>query len=135
MQVEISRDALVIRFKPMTTDGLLGSLRREYRRIERYRLSVFATTVNRGESAEAVEIRLLDVAFKRIDPRRNDWYFTCTAGQLLDRGFTFWKDDDDPDELAEHYSVDLGERPTLDDVSRFRGAFGLARRRPRWPRG
>lgn len=130
MQVDIPRNAVVIRFKPISTEGLLKSAVREYRRIERYRVSVFASAARPGESFEVVEARLLEASeLGGIDPARNDQYFTCVAGQLLDRGFTFWKDDD-LDELAEHYSVDLGERPTLEDVGRFRGAFGPARRRP-----
>jgi hypothetical protein len=113
----------------MSSETLLKKAAQEYRRIGRYRLSVWAAMAGQGESAEAVEARLLLAAFTRLDAARNDWYFTCTAGQLLDRGFTFWKDDE-PDEPPEHYSVDLGDRITLDDVSRFRGAFGPARRRP-----
>ena len=129
MQTDIPRDAVVIRFKPISSEALLNSAVKEYRRAGHYRLSVFADAAGQGESVEAVEARLLLAAFETLDPARNDRYFTCTAGELLDRGFTFWKDDE-PGELAEHYSVDLGERPTLDDVSRFRGAFGPARRRP-----
>ena len=51
------RDAVVIRFKPITAEGLLKSAMKEYRRIERYRVSVFAATAGQGESFEAVEAR------------------------------------------------------------------------------
>ncbi len=130
MQAEIPRDAVVIRFRPIRDDAVLASAVKEYRRAGHYRVSVFADAARQGESFEAVEARLLEASeLAQLDPAANNRYFTCTAGQLLDRGFTFWKDDE-PGELAEHYSIDLGERPTLDDVSRFVGAFGPARRRP-----
>jgi hypothetical protein len=129
-QFHISRDALVIRFRPIRADQVLASAVKEHRRTGHYRVSVFADIARPGESFEVVEARLLEAAgLAGIDPVRNDRYFTCFAGQLLDRGFTFWKDDE-PGEPAEHYSVDLGERPTLEDVNRFCGVFGPARRRP-----
>jgi len=132
MQANIPPDALVMRFTPVQAAAVLNKAAQEHRRTGHYRVSVFAAVARQGESVEAVEARLLRASeLGHIDPASNLKYFTCRAGALLERGFTFWKYDDDPDELPEHYSVDLGDSPTLDDAGRFLGAFGPAHRRSR----
>ena len=62
-------------------------------------------------------------------PEDHPKYYVCAqAEELIHRGFVFYKDGDD-DERDEHYSVDLGNDATLDDVKRFLGAFGPAEER------
>lgn len=130
MQVQVPPDALVIRFRPTDPAKVLEWAAKEHRRSGHYRLSVFAAAPGPGGAGAAVQARLLKASeLAGIDPAGNAKYFVCThARQLLDRGFTFWKDDDDPDEPAEHYSVDLGETPTLGVVRRFLEPFGPALR-------
>jgi hypothetical protein len=134
VQVDVPRDAVVIRFRPVDASRVMEWAGKEYRRTRHYRLSVFAAAPGPGESSEAAEARLLDAAgLAGIDLARQPKYFVTTAGALLDAGFTFWKDEE-PGELVEHYSVDLGERLTLAVVNRFLGQFGVTRRLP-WLRG
>jgi len=134
VQADVPRDAVVIRFRPVEPSAVLQWAAKEHRRTGHNRLSVFAVVPGPGESSEAAEGRLLNAAgLAGIDLARQTKYFVCTAGALLDAGFTFWKDDE-PGELAEHYSVDLGERLTLAVINRFLGQFGMARRLP-WSRG
>jgi hypothetical protein len=135
VEVIVPADAFVIRFRPFEPGRVLASAEKEYRRAGHYRLSVFADTAEPDERAEAVVKRLLQVAeLDGIPTATNPKYTLCTAaGKLLDRGFVFHKyDEDDPDpvdELDEHYSIDLGEEPTLGDVARFLEPFGPATRR------
>lgn len=134
MQVELPRDAVVIRFRPVEPSRVMEWAAKEHRRTGRYRLWVFASVRGPGQSDEAAEARLLHAAgLAGIDLARQSKYFVCTAGALLDAGFTFWKDEE-PGEMAEHYSVDLGEQLTLAVVNRFLGQFGVARRLA-WPPG
>jgi len=134
VQVEVPPNAIVIRFRPVEPSRVMEWAAKEHRRTGRYRLSVFASVPSPGESDEAAEDRLLDAAgLAGIDLARQAKYFVCTAGALLAAGFTFWKDEE-PGELAEHYSVDLGDQLTLAVVNRFLGQFGVARRLP-WSRG
>lgn len=131
MQADLPPDAVVIRFKPIAPERVLAQAELEHTRIGRYWVSVFASARRRGESDEDVQLRLLRAA--ELDGiSRDNWrrYFVCArAEQLVDRGFTFCKYDDEP-ELAEHYSVELGERPTLGDANRFLEPFAPASRRP-----
>lgn len=134
MEVDIFRDAVVIRFRPVDPSAVIQWAAKEHRRSGRYQLSVFAAAPAQGESRQAVEARLVRAAgLAGVDLTRQSKYFVCTAGVLLDSGFTFWKDDE-PGEAAEHYSVDLGEHLTLGAVIRFLGQFGVARRLA-WPLG
>ena len=109
---------------------MLASAVKEYRRAGHHRLSVFADTARQGEDEAAVVHRLLHTAeLDGIPPGKNPKYALCAeAGNLLKEGFTFHKyDEDDPDpadEADEHYSVDIGEQPTLGDVTRFLQPFG-----------
>lgn len=58
-------------------------------------------------------------------PPSGQW---CTTAQkLLDLGFSFEKDGYDG-EPNEHYSVILGDPPTLEDAERFVSAFTKERR-------
>jgi hypothetical protein len=130
VEVSVPADALVVRFRPFDSEHVLESARKEYRRAGHYRLSVFADLAAEGEDREAVVIRLLQVAeLAGIQAEKNKKYALCTeASKLTEAGFVFHKyDEDDPDpddEQDEHYSVDLGEQPTLEDVARFLAPFG-----------
>lgn len=50
---EVPEDALVIRFRPTAPDRALASAEKEYRRIGRHRLSVFADVARAEESEDA----------------------------------------------------------------------------------
>jgi len=124
-------EALVIRFRPTDPDSVLGWAQKEFRHSGCYRLSVFADVQKPDETENDLIRRLLVTSeMSGIDPKNNKKYFVCTrAAELLERGFTFWKDGDD-DEQDEHYSVDLGVDATRDDVVRFLGVFSPAVERP-----
>lgn len=65
-----------------------------------------------------------------LNPEKNKKFTVCTsAAELLDLGFTFWKDGDDDKEPDEHYSVDLGASATQEDAVRFLGVFGPTEKR------
>lgn len=122
--VEIDRDAVVIRFRPTDPTAVLGWAEKEHRRTGRYRLSVFAAAASDGEAEEAVIERLLGVSeLAGMDPKKNPKHWVCTAAsELTALNFVFYKDDEE-DEFDEHYSVDLGSAPTVDDAIRFLSPF------------
>lgn len=128
---DVPPEALVIRFRPTDPQKVLESAAKEHRLTGHYRLSVFADSPRPGETEAQLRLRLVQAAgLSGIDLNNQRKYFVCTqAKELLDSPFTFWKDGDD-DEKDEHYSVDLGDEPTVDDVKRFLAAFPGEQR---WP--
>jgi hypothetical protein len=128
---EVPGDALVIRFRPTAPPDVLRWAEKEHRRIGRHRLSVFAEVARTGETQEQLLRRLIKASVPRINPDKNPKVFICTrASALLGLGFTFWKDGDDDEEADEHYSVDLGDDATIEDVERFLGVFDRVEKRP-----
>ncbi|MGA7134015.1 MAG: hypothetical protein WBZ15_17030 [Mycobacterium sp.] len=117
-------DAVVLRFRPMSPQGVLDRAITEADRSEGKRLyavSVWADNTNPGETREQLIARLL--AASEMRAASNAYYWECsTAQELVRRRFTFDKDGDD-DEPEVHYVVVLGEPPTLDDAQRFVEAF------------
>lgn len=130
MPADVPRDAVVIRFRPTAPEDVLRSAGKWFRFTGIYGLSVFADGAHEGESDEDVIERLLKASeMSNIDPMKNKKYYVCTkAGNIMDAGFSFDKDGDD-DERPEHYTVDMGEQPTLEVVERFLEAFDIERRR------
>lgn len=131
MPEDVPRHAVVLRFRPTDPSSLLGWADKSFRQCHAYRLSVFVGVQSDTESDEEVVTRLLNAAqLGGIKPEGNRYYWLCTsAGELLDAGFEFYKDGT-PDEPPEHYSVDLGSSPTVDDVERFLVPFRV---KERWP--
>jgi hypothetical protein len=121
----VPEGAVVIRFRPTEPASVLAWAEKEHRRTGCYRLSVFADTPRDGEDDEAVIQRLLDASeLAGVDPDRNKKFYVCaSAAELLALGFTFHKDEEEG-ESEEHFSVDVGSAPTLDDIQRFLGPFG-----------
>lgn len=128
--VDVPRDAIVIRFKPTDPERVLQRAERDHRYSGTYGLSVFAAAPLPGEAEPDTIDRLLRASeLANIRPDSNPRYYVCSrAGELLDRGFTFTKDGDD-DEVAEHYTVDLGPGPTVEETKSFVQAFDQGRRR------
>lgn len=122
--VAVPANAVVIRFRPTDPESVLRWAEKEHRRIGYYRLSVFADAPREREDEDAVVRRLLAVSeLAGVDPAGNKRVFVCAkASELLRLNFTFHKDEEE-DELEEHYSVDLGPAPTVDDVRRFLEPF------------
>jgi hypothetical protein len=128
-EVDVPRDAVVIRFRPTQPDAVWARACKEHQWIGRYRLSVFADTRRAQESEEDLIDRLLRASEVGINPAKNKNFTVCTsAAELLDLGFSFWKDGDDDKEPDEHYSVDLGADATQEDVVRFLAVFRPQRR-------
>jgi hypothetical protein len=123
-QVEVPRTALVVRFRPTDPVQVLKSAQKAHRATGRYLLSVFADVAHEGESDDEVRQRLVDAAgLSGIKMENQKKCYICgQAKELSERGFTFWKDGDD-DEQEEHYSLDLGDQATVDDVKVFLAAF------------
>ena len=118
---------VVLRLRPMSPEALLRSAENEYRRLQHHGVSVFADVQRPGESESDTIERLLDVS-ELGGMARADQYWVCTsAGSLLDRDFVFMKDEE-PDELAEHYCVSLGDRPDTQRAGLFAAAFSRRRR-------
>jgi hypothetical protein len=128
--VDVRRDAVVIRFWPVSPETVWKKALQEYRATGHYRLSVFADAARSHETQQDVVYRLLKSSEIGINPANNKKFTLCTsAAELLDLGFTFWKDGDDNVDPDEHYSVDLGADATSEDAIRFLGAFRTEMRR------
>jgi hypothetical protein len=125
------RDALVIRFRPTQPDAMLSSAQKAFRQGGAYRLSIFADSARDGEDEEALIGRLLRAAeLSHISNDGNPKFWLCTsAGELIDDGFVFRKDKY-PGEEPEHYSIDLGNTPTLGDTEKLARHFPESRSRP-----
>lgn len=123
-------EALVVRFRPVSADAVWRSAGKEYRRDGHHGVSVFADEAAVGESEEDLLRRLLvasELAHVSVDS--NPDYWVCArAGDLKGDGFRFRKDQYDG-EVAEHYCVELGADPGIEDASRFVAHFGDKRRR------
>ena len=116
----------------MSPEGVLNRAKLDARRSTgkgHHTASVWAAHAERGETRDQVISRLLQVTeLHGLDPARNVHLWWCASAQdLLDRGFTFEKDEYDG-EPEEHYSVVLGDPPTLEDAKRFVAAFTKERR-------
>jgi hypothetical protein len=123
---------VVLRFTPMSPEGVLNRAGLDARRSTgkgHYTASVWADHARPGETREQVIARLLGVTeLHGLDPARNQHLWWCSSAQkLLDERFVFEKDDEDG-EADEHYSVILGNPPTLEDTKRFVKAFTKERR-------
>lgn len=129
-QVDIPGNALVIRFRPTNPDRVLASVLDAHKYYGRYQASVFAATPRPDETETDLRRRLLAVAnIAGMTEDRHPKYYVCARSEeLVRRGLTFWKDEDD-DEEDEHYSVDFGTAVTRDDVEKFLGVFGPAEER------
>lgn len=130
MPEDVPPNAVVIRFRPTDPASLLGWADKSFRQCGAYRLSVFVGVKSDTESDEDLFNRLLAAAeLGGIRVEGNRYFWVCTsAAELLEDGFVFFKDGT-PGEPAEHYSVDLGASPTVDDVVRFLEPF---RTKERW---
>lgn len=130
MPVDLPGDAIVIRFAPTSPEKVLERAERGSRLYGRHLSSVFAARPRPGESDDDVIDRLLKASeLANIDPASNRGYFVCSrADRLAASGFVFVKDGDE-DEVAEHYSVDLGSAPAIEDAKRFLDAFDQRRKR------
>lgn len=92
---------------------------------------MFATVAIEGETEDDVVRRLSGVAeLDHMDLKSHPKLYVCArAGNILDAGFVFMKDEE-MDEMAEHYCVDLGpNEPTLDRAEAFAALFPGVHRR------
>jgi hypothetical protein len=98
---------LVVRLRPVSPAALVKHARLEftYSEGDHYGISVFGTVPMPGESEDDTIDRLWRVILTRLKDDSRYWVLT-NAGNLLDRGFVFIKDEE-PDELSEHYCVSL----------------------------
>jgi hypothetical protein len=128
MPNEPRADAVVLRFSPMSAEGVLTRAERDSRRSGGPGLHTASVWADHPSSADEtrqdVIKRLLQATeMQGLDPGRNPSFWWCsTAKELLDRGFSFIKDGE-PDEADQHYSVVLGNPPDLADAARFVEAF------------
>lgn len=125
--VELSPDAIVVRFRPTAEDAVLKQAEKERNRPDgpgRPRLSVFADVVRDDESRDDTIKRLVVAAgLAGLDLARNKKFYICgAAGGLQNSSFGFYKDGDG-DEVDEHYSIDLGDNVTPARAAEFLGHF------------
>ena len=120
----LASDAVVIRFPPTDPQRVLASAEKEHRARGHYGLSVWAAAQAADETLDQLHLRILLAAqLGHINLSNNKKFYVCSgAAEITILGFPFTKDGDD-DELPEHYCVDLGNSPTVDDVVRFLGPF------------
>jgi hypothetical protein len=118
------RDALVVRFVPIEPKHLLRSAKRVYKKYGVNHLSVFAGSRRQGETVDDLIARLLNAAeLSGISASLNHTFWFCSAASdLMDDGFCFVKDEYDG-ELDEHYSINLGNSPTIQDTERLAAHF------------
>jgi hypothetical protein len=123
-EVTLDDDAIVIRFRPTSPDAVLRSVRAEHARVGHHGASCFASAALEGEDDEDVYRRLLAVAeLGHIALTNNKNFYVCSrACEVTALGFVFLKDEESG-ELPDHYCADLGEDPTLDDVTTFLSVF------------
>lgn len=120
MADEPDRGALVIRFRPSDPDAVRRSALKEFRRSGNYRISIFADSRKGNESEGDLIVRLLNAAkLSNIAPEGNKRFWVCAqAASLFDAGFRFAKDNY-PGEEPEHYSIDFGSEPTVEDTKKL----------------
>lgn len=118
------RDALVIRFVPIEPKHLLRHAKKTYKKYGVNHVSVFADSRRQGETVDDLISRLLNAAeLSGISASRNETFWYCSAASdLMDDGFCFVKDGYDG-ELDEHYSINLGNSPTIQDTERLAAHF------------
>jgi hypothetical protein len=104
---DVSRNMLVVRLRPVTPTKLVEHAHLEFRYSngDHYGISVFGTIPMPGESEDDTIERLWRVILTQLKDDRRYWVST-QAGNLLDRGFVFIKDEESG-ELPEHYCVSL----------------------------
>jgi hypothetical protein len=123
------RDALVIRLRPLKPEAMLEQAKKAFRDGGHHYLSVYSDKRRDDETEADLVTRLLNAAeVSNILRANNPKYWFCQkASDLLDDGFIFVKDGYDG-EMPEHWSIDLGENPTVADTTRLSGHFPDSRK-------
>lgn len=132
--------AVVIRFRPSTTDRVLETARNNHA-LEgtedepRYFCSVFVDIEADDPEDPGTIQGLLEAAqlSNMRPPPQNKYYFVTKADEILGRGFAFKKDRYTGEHLK-HYSVDLGADPSIEDAERFLEAFDQEKGKKPWPK-
>ncbi|WP_433599142.1 hypothetical protein ACQPXH_26200 [Nocardia sp. CA-135953] len=119
---EVDPKALVIRFRPMEPESLIKRAALDARRSEggHHAVSVWCGVQEEGETESELRDRILDITVQNgLGAANNNRYWVCTTAlELMERGFKFVKDGYDGEPEA-HFSVILGDPPTLEDAKRF----------------
>lgn len=120
------RGDLVVRFTPIKAERVFDHALVAYDWCGRYGVSVFCTPRVPGENDQDLNRRVCGIAKLGRMRESNRWYWVCSeAHTLMNAGFQFYKDGY-PDEISEHYSVDIGGRDedhTRRNAEIFVGAF------------
>jgi len=120
------RDALVIRFVPIEPKHLLRHAKKVHKRHDVHHISVFVDSRREDETEDDLIARLLNAAelsgISISDPMNATFWYCSAASDLMNDGFRFVKDGYDG-ELDEHYSIDLGNSPTIQDTERLAAHF------------
>lgn len=108
---------------------MLRQADKEFRNSGHHWLSVYADKRRDDETEAELIQRLLNAAEVSDVLRANNpkYWFCQTAAELLDDDFIFVKDGYDG-EVPEHWSIDLGQNPTVADTMRLSGHFPEARK-------
>lgn len=124
-------NAVVIRFAPNSANGLMKSASNAGRHSGHFRVSVFASTRLHNESEDSVIDRLLTASeLGGISALSNTKYFLCSTAEDVEAlGYAFVKDGYDG-EIPEHYSIDFGREPSLEDAQKLSDTFTKRKRIP-----
>ncbi|MHA7176940.1 hypothetical protein ACX80D_09810 [Arthrobacter sp. Sr24] len=122
-------NAVVIRFAPNSPNGILKRAMTASRQSGYFRVSVFASPPLPGESEGSTIARLLDASeLGGISTTNNEKYYLCASAGAIERlGFIFVKDDY-AGEIREHFSVDFGREPSLEDAQQLSDTFTIRKR-------
>jgi hypothetical protein len=116
----------------MSAEGVLNRANKDARRSDgngHHTASVWADQAAEGEDRASLIGRILaDTELHGLDPAKNTHLWWCASARaIVDAGFVFEKDGN-ADESESHYSVVLGDPPTLEDAERFVTLFTKERR-------
>lgn len=116
----------------MSAEGVLKRAAIDARRSDgkgHHTASVWADHAAPGEDRVALLRRILVATeLHGLDPAKNPNLWWCSsAREIRDEGFVFEKDEYDGEPEA-HYSVVLGDPPTLEDAQTFVRLFNKERR-------
>jgi len=124
-----TRNATVIRFSPIGAEAILKKAGQAHRHCGAHLVSVFASDPYPDENQDEVVARILAASeLQDVKPETNKkFWWLAEAGLLYDSGYSLRKYGFEG-EIPEHFSIDLGNSPTIEDAKRISELF-IPRRR------
>lgn len=123
MDGELKDHMVVVRFSPMSIDGVMNKAQLAKADIGHYRVSVFCRDIPEGQDVDSMLTALCAEA-----PAGGKRVWMTTVGRLKSAGFALYHAPPPPC----HYDVDLGTELSTDVVELFVAMFDAPRRNPAW---